>query len=415
MTVVITPIGTSLFTNAIKQGYQIGDEFEKIEGTPADQWGTYSSERSKIERESQDFIRNVKTSASAELQSTERIQNARNSDITVHLLASDTIASRLAAGILSGNVVCGIFSGLSDTVTVEFNPDRDVISGLQVQNRQDFLKEGMNSLIRRIDQINSTAPGDDQSLAINITGGYGATLPHLTIYAQLKYVMLYYNFENSNELIEIPPSPLSADWAAIAPNFNVLQKIEDGEALSGWKAFKNEHLDAVNKLRPFILVEKNDNSAYLSPLGDIFWKQFLESHFVVELANTIKHDTTIKDVIQDLYNRLKTVLFPTSTTSYTSSNECYKKIRNLGDQNDLNHSGWIKEHKIFIFKSTDKGQIRLMYSFEVNVKARVITRIKIYRRNGHITDKEYNEWKGKIKKILPEIEFDVYTYDIPKS
>lgn len=268
MTVVITPVGTSLFTN---NQTQIG--FCRIEDKPASKWDGNSRYITALKTHSETFIRDQKTSASAELQSTAKIQNTLNRDITVYLLASDTIASRLAAEILSGNVAAGILGG---QVSVKFNPEQDVISGLQVNNRKIFLKKGMNTLIRRIDQINLRITASGQSLAINITGGYGASLPYLTIYAQLKSVPLYYNFEDSNELIEIPHSPLTIDWNAIGPHFDVLQKIDNAEAINNWETFKKVHYEAVAILGPFIWVDQSDNSAYVSPLGEAFWDECLK-------------------------------------------------------------------------------------------------------------------------------------------
>ena len=180
MTVIITPVGTSIFTN----NPNIMTRFNIIRDKPESEWDNNSAYINRLEKGSNTFIRTEKTSASAELQSTDKIQTELRTDITVHLLASDTIASRLAAKILSGNVAG---QSLGRNVSVKFNAQSDIISGLQVKNRRDFLKEGMNALIRRIEQINSTLIGD-QSLAINITGGYGVTLPYLTIYAQLKGV-----------------------------------------------------------------------------------------------------------------------------------------------------------------------------------------------------------------------------------
>ena len=277
MTVVITPVGTSLFTNGSENNNTIKQRFTNIKDKPESEWNSNTRYIEKLKSESENFIRGHGISASAELQSTAKIRDELSEEIIVHLLASDTIASRLAAEILSGNVAGGI---LGKNVSIKFDAKTvdkpDIISGLQVKNRKDFLRRGMNALVRRIEKINSTLTGSDRSLAINITGGYGATLPYLTIYAQLKSVPLYYNFEDSNELIEIPHSPLTIDWDAIGPHFDVLQKIDDAEAIGNWKKFKNENYEAVEKLGPFILVDQSDNNAYVSPLGEVFWDECLK-------------------------------------------------------------------------------------------------------------------------------------------
>ena len=301
MTVVITPVGTSLFTNGSEtnnHNNQIQTGFCRIEDKPASEWNDNSRYINALKTHSETFIRNQNTSASAELQSTAKIQNTLNSDITVYLLASDTIASRLAAEILSGNVAAGILGG---QVSVNFNPEQDVISGLQVNNRKIFLKKGMNALIRRIDQINLRITASGQSLAINITGGYGASVPYLTIYAQLKSVPLYYNFEDSNELIEIPHSPLTIDWNAIGPHFDVLQKIDNAEAINNWAKFKEDHYEAVAILGPFIWVDQSDNSAYVSPLGEAFWDECLKRKHEVPFPDPV---TTAPDEMEKINNSI---------------------------------------------------------------------------------------------------------------
>lgn len=304
MTVVITPVGTSLFTNGSETKNSIKTGFNRIEKHPESQWEARGTYITTLETACEGFIREkIKgqepESASAELQSSAKIQGTLG-DITVHLLASDTITSRLAAEILKGNLAGNI---LGPQVSVTFNPDQDVIRGLQVKDRKAFLRKGMNALIRRIEQINSTLAGSNQSLAINITGGYGATLPYLTIYAQLKSVSLYYNFEDSNELIKIPPSPLSIDWDEIGPYFDVLQKIDDAEAIGKWKEFKSKYHKEVEKLGTFIWVDERDNSAYVSPLGEVFWDECLKYKHQVSFPDPViiapDHETKIMNGISN--------------------------------------------------------------------------------------------------------------------
>ena len=301
MRYVITPVGTSLFTNGAETENDIKHGYNRIKDKPESQWAANRSSINALRTYSQNFIATQKISASAELQSTAKIQNELKSDITVHLLASDTIASRLAAEILSGNVASTI---LDPNVSVKFDAKSvskpDIISGLQVNNRKDFLRMGMNFLIRRIDQIYKTLKSNE-SLAINITGGYGATLPYLTIYAQLKHVPLYYNFEDSNELIEIPHSPLTIDWNKIGPHFDVLQKIDNGEAINNWRKFEGCYYREVEMLGPFVWVDKHDDSAYLSPLGEAFWDEYLKRKHHVPFPNPA---TIAPDQIEEVENRI---------------------------------------------------------------------------------------------------------------
>lgn len=407
MITVITPVGTSLFTNGGRVNTTISDTFEDIKDLQASEWDNYEIHIATLETESIEFIDDVGVIASAELQSTKIIQEKLNTEITVHLLASDTIASRLAAEILKNQINN---SGLIPNVTAVFNADPsasreiDVISDLQVTDSTDFSRDGMPRLFRRINNIKDSA-GGSQNLAINITGGYSATIPYLTIFGQLENVPLYYNFEDTEELIEIPKAPLAINWDLIKRHFNILAQIDKEIEASDWNSFKTTHHQAVAELEAFIWWDEA-LGACLSPIGVIFWEQYLQSHFAVDLADSISRDSTVDNAIQDLYRRLNLVLRP----NHLNPPCCYEGIRDLGHNHDLNHTGQVAGVDIFIFKSTDKDHIRFLYTVEVN--GRAITRIKIYDQRGHMTTQQYDDWKNWISYNHSKINFETHIFDI---
>ena len=258
MKVVITPVGTSLFTNGAQYNSDIADYYADIEDLRESNWNDHTDEINSLEQESQDFIESQRVSASAELQSSAIIQNRLQDNIKVHLLASDTIASRLAAEILRDQINTPN-SVLGNNVTAEFNPDPgarrqiDVIRNLQVNNSTDFSTKGMPNLFQRITYIKDWEAGGSQNLAINITGGYAATLPYLTIFAQLEGVPLYYNFESEVELITIPPAPLAIDLNLIESHASVLAQIANHmDDPQRWRAFKSKNKHMVKELDAFI-------------------------------------------------------------------------------------------------------------------------------------------------------------------
>ena len=79
---------------------------------------------------------------------------------------------------------------LGNRIRVEFDPQTDVINGLQIKKIEDFSDRGMPTLMRRISQL------DNGQLVINITGGYKATVPYLTILSQIDQIPLFYTFED---------------------------------------------------------------------------------------------------------------------------------------------------------------------------------------------------------------------------
>ena len=408
MTVVITPVGTSLFTNGSETNNQIQTGFGRIEDKPASEWDNNSRYINALKTHSETFIRDQKTSASAELQSTAVIQDKLRDNIIVYLLASDTIASRLAAEILMDQINPPQ-SILGEQVTAKFNAypaegGIDVIRNLQVEDSVSFSREGMPNLFQRINYIKNWEAGGSQNLAINITGGYGATLPYLTIFAQLEGVPLYYNFEGQEELITIPRVPLTINSDLIESHAGVLSQIADHmDDRTHWRVFKSKNEQAVRELDAFIW-EDDALGAELSPMGNIFWNDYLKSHFIVNLPSSMSRGA-IDEVIRELYRKLHDALSP----QYLAPASCYKRLRKLEHNHDLNHTGQVNGQDIFIFKSTDHGQVRLMYTFVVN--GQTITQLTIFDSRGHISNQEYTDWKSKFE-TPPEIEFDTRTFNV---
>ncbi len=427
MKTLVTPVGTSLFTNYLDKNSN--DEtsksyYDTIKKRPASEWGDYESEINDLKRVSLSFIGMSGVQASAELQSIAKIRCELNEELKVRLLASGTIASRLAAEILADNTLADntVTPVLGSGVRVEFDSEKDVIKGLQVEDPKAFSNEGMTNLIQKIDQ---EASGYWPKLAINITGGFKATLPYLTILAQLKHIPLYYNFEDTDSLIKIPQAPLVIDWGLIERYSDILMQIDKGVE-GNWPKFKKRHYQAVQNLEAFI--EVDDKDALLSPIGTIFWEEY-QNYFVVELpgGSYYGYNSTdrrsIDGAIEELYRRLRAVLSDTCLQDCDGNlipDKCYEKIRNLGHNDDLNHGRQIpnptesQDREIFIFKSTNDVHIRLLYTFKVNSKK--ITRLKIFDLLCRDFDHEsyIDDWKTKFgEERFPEINFVTRTLEIP--
>ena len=415
MKTLVTPVGTSLFTNYLDENSNgtFSHAYETIKKSSASEWDEYDCEIEDLKTSSLEFIEKKKKSASAELQSIAKIQDNLNDDIEVRLLASDTIASRLAAEILADDTAASV---LGDKIRVKFNTETDVIKGLQIENSKAFSQEGMSNLVQKINSISNNA-GGYQALAINITGGFKATLPYLTILAQLYRVPIYYTFEDTDALITIPQAPLVIDWGLIERYSDVLREIDEG--IENWPTFRNQHYQAVQDLEAFI--EVVDEIALLSPIGKIFWDHY-QRYFVFELpgGSYFKYDSSdrrlIDEAIEELYGRLDTVLRP----DFLDSAKCYERIRKLGHNDDLNHTGQIPnptrspDREMFIFKSTNEKQIRLLYTFKVD--EREIARLTIFDLLCQDFDHStyFDTWKRKFgRKSFPEIDFVTRTFAIP--
>ena len=198
--VIITPVGTSLFTNGQEEP-DIKHFFADIKDEPECDWEDYSTEIEELRKASRRFIERVEVIASAEFQSTKAILDEFGSEIKVHLIASDTIASRLAAEIVA-ETINSPQELLGDGVTAEFNVSSDVIRDLQIQDKLRFLTS-IPVLQNRLSSIRDGLE-TDQTLAINITPGYAITVALLTRFANANELTLYYNFEDTSEAIIVP-------------------------------------------------------------------------------------------------------------------------------------------------------------------------------------------------------------------
>jgi putative CRISPR-associated protein (TIGR02619 family) len=206
---IITTVGTSLFENyqkkyrdtTFKNLYDsFKDNDNKISAKGLDD--EKSRKKSLIDKFNSNYFKN-NFDASAEIKSLIKLQEELKEDFDIYLLHSDTELGRLAAEIIKDNIFLYEEYGLKIS-RVDIHP----IENLQIQNRQKFI-QGMQELINKIYKISQNYWGN---VVINITGGYKATIPYLTILAQVNQCPIYYIFENTDALIQIPNIPIDINW-----------------------------------------------------------------------------------------------------------------------------------------------------------------------------------------------------------
>jgi hypothetical protein len=128
-------------------------------------------------------------------------------------------------------------------------PDTTVVKGLQIKNATQFETEGFNNLLTIIQKYKTK-----NNTILNISGGYKAVIPYLTLFAQLEEIPLKYMYEDSGELITVGNLPFSLDWAvveALKPFLNnyFLERVEI-QALSHYWGEKK--IEFSEKLKRFI-------------------------------------------------------------------------------------------------------------------------------------------------------------------
>lgn len=151
---------------------------------------------------------------SAEIKTLLEFYKSKNTEeglkLEVYLIITDTARSALAAKLIKDNI-----EHFNNNIKVK---DIIIVKGLQTGDYQEFEKEGINNLFKELDKIvkkikNDKGEFDSDKTVINISGGYKAIIPYMTIFAQVYGIDSIYIYEDSSSLITIPPLPIQIDWA----------------------------------------------------------------------------------------------------------------------------------------------------------------------------------------------------------
>jgi len=236
---IITTVGTSLFSNymndQVKNYYghnyaSIEGAFEKTKNANAtdiylDDFLPYiKSIQEKIEDywfEYPDDVPNLL--ASAEIASILKIvEEEPDETFEVHFIATDTLQSVLAAEMITNwfekykavsKQIKGVLFQYAPTGFDHQKLSDYVVKDLQVSKQENYEKGVMNLL----DLLNRITEKDT---LLNITGGYKAIVPVVTIWAQIKKLTIKYLFDESELKTEGQPLslnnlPMNLDWVVV--------------------------------------------------------------------------------------------------------------------------------------------------------------------------------------------------------
>lgn len=295
---LITTVGTSLFENYRKEKKDIEGYYFSIKDVNYGEYDEYSESVAKIRNTILNYYgyynkdKKVPDHISAEIKSIKKIKKyLKDRDIEVYLVATDTVVSCEAANIIR------LFLE-KDEFKVNFTPAIDVIKGLQIKDKEVFVNQGLTNLIRRIENISG---GCYENVAFNISGGYKATIPYMTLMAQINGCYMYYIFEDTEELIVIPPGPITTDDELFEKYYKEFVEIEGH--VDNYAKWKESRYEFVSKAMSCI--EVCNNIAGLSPFGEILWKNYKNRYSVFfatdEVIGKIKNNETLaKKVVKFL-------------------------------------------------------------------------------------------------------------------
>jgi len=332
---VITTVGTSLFTNYQKDNNDIRHHYEQIKEEP---FAAYEHAVERIKRVKPPVLNFAcsQDESCAEIKSILKIKEELKDSVDVCLLASDSITSALAAEIVKE----ALEKRKDRELRINFNQQLDVIKGLQVDNRNKFSKSGMPNLVRRIYGL--ADGGYFGHIILNITGGYKAAIPFLTVLGQVNNVPLYYIFEETQSLIKIPQTPVNIDWKTIGQHQDILERLEREGVIEENKKFP-ETIES--------LIERAGDYVTLNTLGIIFWERYKTKFNIFYLfPNEYMKYASLNEYDQRLINR--------------SLKELKRRVETNPADPDLRHglTGCSLPESFYCFKHKEQNeQVRILW------------------------------------------------------
>ncbi len=263
---VITTVGASLFSNYLDVNEDIKIHYKNIKEKPFKEYHNLQARIKQIKaRVTPWATKNIE--ASAEIKSLWKIYEFLKQPLDVYLIATDTVVSVLAAEIIKAR-----FDGEPD-FTLHFK-DVDVITGLQVKDYQLFVREGLPKLVYRIEEITANHYGE---VIFNIAGGYKGVIPYMTVMALVNNWSIYYIFEESQTVIEIPKAPIKINYDVFEKYSREINMLRD--VVENYNRVRTKNFLTFTELEKMGLVETDDGMAFLSPLGVIFHEKYRQMFF----------------------------------------------------------------------------------------------------------------------------------------
>jgi CRISPR/Cas system-associated protein Csm6 len=345
MKIIITTVGTSLFTNCVpKDGV-----FKDLKKTRYSDWENNATDIDTLAKNIRNTPKYKEDDVCAEVQSIRAIQNAiTDQEIMVCLVATDTVLSALASQLIQEILVDEV-QFYKEKGKEEHN--FPIISDLIIDNGKLFEKSGLISLFKKMNGLKNEYSSDN--CILNITGGYKGLIPFTTIFSQINRIPSYYLYEDTEYLINIPQAPINLDWNFMRLNSKYFDTYSAGMEipLLDWEKSISEYDFPQEMLSYIDQVEENGNiTVFLNFLGEIVWEEFKE-YFFVKIPMTCRYfkedpnEKRFADIaICELQRRLSLV-------------DNFNTLIN----SDIKH---VAIDDTFVFKVSNPQQIRLQYRFD---------------------------------------------------
>ncbi|WP_373553993.1 hypothetical protein [Haliscomenobacter sp.] len=348
---IITTVGTSLIINSDVNCESL--EIETFDESLFD--GKAESNVKKLiisnEKELKDSIQN--NSVCAELASLAKIDPEGKAEI--HLLCTETITSYMCGRVLQMH--------LGKRAKLKW------VKGLQVKNKKQFETIGLVELLNEMEKISQ---GDWGSISINMTGGYKAIIPFLTVVAQINQVPLYYIFNEEGSdgypLIKMPQTPIDVNWSEFEKYNQVWESLRNG--IDNWTVFKaqNKIEDDFHACVWFDDEKPGSDYALISGIGEAFYRRYKQWTFIHVLQNgpfvsNYTRRRNLNEAISGLQNKLNQFIQANGLVK-SGRHEVVEQVRKSGGE--LDHTDSMKGTECLISKYPSANpEIRILYSFHL--------------------------------------------------
>lgn len=269
---VLTTVGTSLIFHLVEKKTNLKNYTERIEGKPSKELDGYRKEYETIKKESLSYLKDLNLTknsdlnrSSAEIKSLVKLEISQ--DDVVYLFATETIDGKLCAEVLEDFIK----ERLGCRVV------KDEIEGLQVADSERFKKVGIRNYIDKVTKIIENPNSRyGYELILNITGGFKAVVPYTTLLGMLFQIPVFYIFEDTQSLIELPPLPLEYNFKIIEELKDKFYRIESETSIPHDEFRKGVDDERYNQC--IALIEEEKGSITLSAIGLAIWKKYNEDN-----------------------------------------------------------------------------------------------------------------------------------------
>ena len=284
MRVFISPVGTSILTNYVRNNeisFSVYDYANyKKEDYAQDELNRLIDIVNSLKQNATEWSIEEAKTASAELNGLLSFDKDLKSEDLLYFIITDTLQSRLAFEIV--NVFLQQHFGITG--------QEITLKHLTTKNKHDFL-EGVKELLRWSNENLSAFKNSNYSIYFNLTGGFKSLLGYLTPIGMFYADSIFYIFE-TGELIEIPKLPIKVDetlFSEYAAEFLLMNE-----------SYFIDEKRLIN-IPQTLLEEAGEGKFGLSVWGELMWDRIKENILTKMLIPLpgIKYSQTFKNNFKD--------------------------------------------------------------------------------------------------------------------